>query len=324
MSDDKKYREEQSEALAPESRALNGLLQEFGEHGSKQHRELISRIMVEARKDITENEVIKLKPRPLSTLLLKYFLPAAACLAIVGGLFLKLAPQHNKTQSSIDSAFLMTTTPSGILKRHGKLMAISNGMKIVESDNIKTHATTVAYLQFNDLSRLELSGNSVLNYTGTTSVRQPDHSRIKKIAIQLTSGAIYGDILKTSGYGLFTINTPQGKLKINYGKFILGVRDDAFYLEVISGAVQFKAKNQAQVLKLEPGQVCLLQSDAKFKIATLKQLKPDELLAQATSGCQRLTLDATGFEKLLLKLYKKRKADICFKRNHRRKQRIFL
>jgi len=73
MSDDKKYREEQSEALVPESRALDGLLQEFGEHGSKQHSELIGRIMIEARKNITVNEVIKLKPRPLSALLLKYF-----------------------------------------------------------------------------------------------------------------------------------------------------------------------------------------------------------------------------------------------------------
>ena len=310
--------------IAPESMAIDGLLREIGENGTAPHRDLIGSIMAEARQTADVTAVTVKQKSPIIAIF-KYLLPAAACLAIIGVLvFNNGIKSTNKIKSTADSPCLMASTPGGILERAGATLAIRNGMKVNSRDSIKTYASSIAYLQFNDLSRLEISGNSELNYSGTKVVRQPDNSRIKKIAISLQEGAIYGNIVKTNNYGAFTVNTPHGKLIIRQGKFILVNKPNSFYLEVISGAVQFKAEQQSRVVKLKPGQVCLIGAGKQLKIAAINTLNLSAVTQQMIACRQRLTLNESGFEQLLLKLYKKKKADICFKRNKLKGKRIFL
>ncbi|MCF6174140.1 MAG: FecR family protein [Victivallaceae bacterium] len=324
MNNQKIEKKRPDEPVAPESMAMEGLLREFGENGTAPHRDLIGSIMTEARKtaDITVTTV----SQPVSVIsILKYLLPAAACLAIMGVLIFKSGiTLTGKVKLTAESPCLMASTPGGILERAGASLAIRNGMKVNSHDQIKTYASSIAYLQFNDLSRLEISGNSNISYNGTAVIRQPDNSRIKKIDISLQEGAIYGNIVKTSNYGAFTIKTPQGKLSIRQGKFILVNKPNSFYLEVISGAVQFKADHQAKVVKVKPGQVCLIGAGQTVKIVSLNQLNSSMLKQQIIASRQRLTMNESGFEQLLLKLYKKKKADICFKRNKLKNRRIFL
>jgi FecR protein len=320
----KKEKKRQAEQPAPEFRAIDGLLREFGENGTEQHRDLIGNIMAEARKTVDVTTVAEEQQSPVISIL-KYLLPVAACLAIIGVLVLnngvKLA---DKSKITADSPCLMASTPGGVIERSGASLAISNGMKVNRHDSIKTYASSIAYLQFNDLSRLEVSGNSNISYTGTKVVRQPDNSRIKKIAISLQEGAIYGNIVKTNNYGVFTVTTPQGKLSIRQGKFILVNKPNSFYLEVISGAVQFKAEQQSRVVKLKSGQVCLIGAGKQLKVAAINTLNSSAVTQQMIASRQLLTLNESGFEQLLLKLYKKKKADICFKRNKLKNRRIFL
>jgi FecR-like protein len=314
----------QKEQPAPESMAMEGLLREFGDKGTEPNNELIREIMAEARKTIdTPDSEEKQKTSVIP--ILKYLLPIAACLAIVGIVFLNNNIKvFDKSSTSGKSPCLMASTPGGIIKRGESSLAISNGMKIDQHDSIKTYKSSIAYLQFNDLSRLKISGNSDIDYKGTKEIRRPDGSRVKKITVSLHDGAIYGNIVKTNNYGTFTVTTPHGKLTTRYGKFILINKPDTFYLEVISGAVQFKAKNNSGAVKLTAGQVCVIGAADQMKIASLREFNSTNLPTQIAASRKKLTLDDNDFERLLIKLYKKKKADICLKRNKAKGKRMFL
>ena len=324
MNNHEKETISKKEQLSPESMAMEGLLCELGEKGSEQDKKLIGQIMTAARK-AADTPALEKEQKTSLIPILKYLLPIAACLAIVGIVFFNNDIKvSDKSSTDGESPCLVASTPGGIIQRGESSLVISNGMKINQADSIKTYTSSVAYLQFNDLSRLEISGDSNIAYKGTKEIRRPDNSRIKKITVSLRDGAIYGNIIKTNNYGAFTVTTPYGKLTTRYGKFILINKQDTFYLEIISGAVQFKAKNNSSAVKLTTGQVCIIGTSDQLKITSLRELNSAALPKQIAVNRKRLTLNESGFERLLIKLYKKKKADICLKRNKSKGKRRLL
>ncbi|MFA7231409.1 MAG: FecR domain-containing protein, partial [Victivallaceae bacterium] len=259
--------------------------------------------------------------------LIKFIIPAAACLVIAAGLlalFFSGRMQNGRAgiKNQKAEACLLVSTPGGLITRQGQQQAITNGTKIYTDDTIKTFASSTAFMQFNDLSRIEIGSGSIIKYDGTRVLKAPGNKTENKITVALEDGAIYGDIVRNSDYGSFTVTTSQGKILTQDGKFILISTGQLFYLEVTAGTVHFKGNAEAGSVKLTAGQICTAQNGqpeiiAKARLAALP------VSSEIAMNRKRLTLDDSGLERLLVKLYKQKKVDICLRSRHRT-NRLFL
>ncbi len=308
-------------------RALDGLLRETARGGTERDLDFVAQIMnsvketetVETVETVTTITTINF-PQILKTV-------GAVAASVVFIACLSYYFINSTKMPSIKKGFstprILASSPGGILNRRGIEKAIDNGMELEQKDLVRVFPSSNAYVQFPDMSRLELGPGSVMKFEKLNKRKKFRNTVSLNNKIIFKKGVIDADIIKSSSPQSFAISTPNGEFMTRGAKFVLVNSPELSCVEVKEGSVRFKKDNNSSPVTVKAGQYCVIVPGLGSKVYANRNAMDYHLAMEIERHKERLASKHKGLEELLLQLYKKKKADVCLKKNNKKKKRFF-